>query len=476
MCRGTKGTYNAWADIVGDSSYNWDNLLPYFKKSTSLTAPDYSKRQADGKVLYDPTVFDNSYGGPLQVSWPNYTIKAGIEYIKAMEKAGIPETDAFDNGNLIGASWSANTINPINGNRCSSKNAFLERAVETTSIKVYTQTMAEKILFHGTTATGVLVTTDRQSYTLSAKKEVIVAAGTIQSPQLLMVSGIGPAKTLSHFSIPVISALEGVGKNLQDHCLWGISHEVSVETASRIMGFPEYAQQVLSDYMTSATGPLCAPHGPLGFEKLTGEALSSLSPASQTAISHLPADWPELEYLSIDCHIGDVSNIATSDPMNGKNYFTACAGLMTNLSRGTIDISSASVTDPPLIDFAYLTHPAEIEIAIAGFKRLRDIMDNAGAITVGDEYYPGRHVVQSDEQIHEFIKDNLAPVWHAAGTCAMGKQGAEDAVVDNKCRVFGTEGLRIVDASVFPLLPPCHPQATIYALAEKIADEIKSGL
>lgn len=471
--RGTRGTYQAWADMVDDQSYNWDRFLPYFMKSTSLTPPDYSRRQSDSEVAYDHTVFDN-LGGPLQISWPNYAVRWGSNLLEAMQKTGISMTDAFDNGSLLGAAWSASTIDPIKSTRCSSKTAYLEHAIETTSIKVYTQTRAERILFGGNTAIGVLVTTGGETYKLQANKEVILAAGAIQSPQLLMVSGVGPSQQLAHFDIPVVSNLDGVGQNLQDHCLFGISHRANVETASKVMSDSVYAQKVSEEFMTSGTGPLASPHGPLAFEKMSGSALSSFSPATRAAISKLPADWPEIEYMSIDIHCGDCSNFVTSDPMDGNNYFTILAGLMTNLSRGSITISSASSADHPIIDFAYLTHPAEVEIAIAAFKRVREIWDQAGSITIGEEYYPGRDTVHTNEQIYEFIKQNLAPVWHASGTCAMGKGGVMD-VVDSKCRVFGTKALRVVDASVFPLLPPCHPQATIYALAEKIADVIKAG-
>lgn len=394
-----------------------------------------------------------------------------------MAKAGIDRTDAFDNGSLIGSAWSASTIDPKNSHRSSSKTAYLDRALEKSDIKVYTQTRAEKILFDGTTAVDVLVNTDGQTYKLHANKEIILAAGAIQSPQLLMVSGIGPRETLEKHNIPIIAPMNGVGKNLQDHILFGISHRVSVETASKIMSDPTYAQKVTADYTTTASGPLTTPHGPLAFEKITNPALTSLSPSTLAAIAHFPPDWPELEYLSIDTHISDLSNLQTSDPKDGHNYFTLLTALMTNLSRGSISISSASTADPPLIDLGYLTHPAEMDLAIHAFKRLRCIWDNVGELSVGGEFYPGRDAVRTDddEGIAEFVKGNVAPVWHAAGTCAMGKLGDVDAVVDSKARVFGTKGLRVVDASVFPLLPPCHPQGTVYALAEKIADDVKAG-
>lgn len=397
--------------------------------------------------------------------------------IDAMSKAGISETTSFDDGSILGAAWSSTTLDPTKNTRVSSKTAYLELAVERSSIKVYTKTRAEKILFDGTTAEGVLVNTDGESYTLKAKKEIIVTAGAFQSPQLLMVSGVGPMEILAKHNIPMVANVPGVGQNMRDHVLFGISYRVTTETASRIMSDPVYAQHVATDFTENGAGPLTSPFGPLGFEKISGPALSSLTSETQAAIAHLPADWPEIEFMCIDAHCGDCSNFGIADPADGHNYLTLLTGLMTDLSRGSIGLASASTADSPVINMGYLTHPAELEIAVVAFKRIRDIWDHAGAITVGPEYYPGRDVVRSDndDQIREFVRNNLAPVFHAAGTCAMGKADDEMTVLDSECRVRGVQSLRVVDASSFPLLPPCHPQATIYALAEKIADDIKNG-
>ena len=129
---------------------------------------------------------------------------------------------------------------------------------------------------------------------------------------------------------------------------------------------------------------------------------------------------------------------------------------------------------PPLIDLAYLSSPADQDQAIAAFKRQRQFWSNISAITIGDETVPGPSV-QTDAEILAFIKSTVGPIWHASATCKMGKSGDGKAVVDSKFRVFGTKGLRVVDASVFPFLPPGHPQSTVYALAEKAAVEILEG-
>lgn len=159
--------------------------------------------------------------------------------------------------------------------------------------------------------------------------------------------------------------------------------------------------------------------------------------------------------------------------MDGYNYASLGTILAAPLSRGTVSISSANAADPPLIDPNYLSHPADLELAIASIRRQRDFWAQMKDVTIGDEIQPGSNVT-SDADILQFIKNALAPAPHACGTCRMGKKDSQ-SVVDSKGRVYGVKNLRVVDASVFPLLPPGHIQSTVYAVAEKIADDIVKG-
>lgn len=167
---------------------------------------------------------------------------------------------------------------------------------------------------------------------------------------------------------------------------------------------------------------------------------------------------------------------ATEDPRDGYNYATIATALVAPLSRGNITINSTSAADPPVINPNWLTHPADIELAVAAFKRQREVWSlGLSNITLGDERIPGVKV-QTDAEILHFIRESLAPVWHAACTCKMGRDTDEMAVLDSNANVRGVTGLRVVDASSFPILPPGHPQATIYAFAEKIAEVIAKGV
>lgn len=161
--------------------------------------------------------------------------------------------------------------------------------------------------------------------------------------------------------------------------------------------------------------------------------------------------------------------------MDGFNYVSLLIALITPLSRGNITISSADTVDPPVINPNWLSHPHDIEILLAGFKRAREIIrPHLNDILIGDESWPGVNIT-TDEQMVRMIHETVAPIYHPSSTCSMGKEGDEMAVIDKRARVFGVRGLRVVDASSMPFLPPGHPMSTVYALAEKIAAEILAG-
>ena len=200
----------------------------------------------------------------------------------------------------------------------------------------------------------------------------------------------------------------------------------------------------------------------------------NLSKRAITALSGFPSDWPELEWLPVSAYLGYQRNRQTEDPRDGYNYATVNPGLLAPLSRGTVGISSPDMADPPILNPNWLTDPTDQEIAVQSFRRSREIWSVLAeqGLTVGDvETLPGLNVT-SDRDILTYIQRSLMTIYHAAGTCKMGNFSDIMAVVDSKARVFGIKNLRVVDASSFPFLPPGHPQATVYALAEKIAADI----
>lgn len=292
-----------------------------------------------------------------------------------------------------------------------------------------------------------------------------------------MVSGIGPRTTLEEFKIPVIKELPGVGQNLWDQPFFGSSFRVQVTTNSAGLNDPALTAAAVQQYLTRASGPLSVSGtGVVGFERLPAEIRNGLSESTQRALNDaFPSDWPDLEFLPASGLFRNQSNFQTEDPVDGYNYATIATALVAPLSRGNITITSASMSDPPVINPNWLTHPADAEVAVAAFQRQRAVWKQMNNITIGPEYYPGPSV-QSDADILRVVRQSLAPIWHAAATCKMGSPSDKMAVIDTSAKVYGVEKLRVVDASSFPFLPPGHPQATVYALAEKIASEILQGL
>jgi choline dehydrogenase len=218
--RGTVGSYQEWASNVGDSSFTFDKLLPYFKKSANFTPPNYAKRGPGTEVLYNASDFSAS-GGPLHVSYSNFVPPAAPFFKEAFKASNFTQIAGMNGGQLIGWAEDSLSIDPRSETRSSSETSFLQQALDTTSLTVYSNTLAEQILFNETTASGVVVKAFGQRFTLSAKQEIIVSTGVFRTPQLLMVSGIGPKSTLESLGIPVVSDLAGVGQGLWDQPLFG---------------------------------------------------------------------------------------------------------------------------------------------------------------------------------------------------------------------------------------------------------------
>ncbi|KIW08004.1 uncharacterized protein PV09_00950 [Verruconis gallopava] len=471
--RATQGVFNLWASLTNDASWSWSSVFPYYKKSPTITPPNTSVRQANASVVYNPSAFDNSQNGPLQVSWPNFGSPLGTWIEGALTALGMAPNADFQSGSLNGSAWIPLTEESASETRESSATSFLSAVLGSSKLKVYAHTMAQKITFSGTTANGVNVQTLGLNYKLTAKKEVIIAAGAFQSPQLLMVSGIGPQATLASNGISVVKNLPGVGQNLQDHVLFGVTYPVNVITATRLVTDDIYAAQVLLQYL-SQQGPLTAPgFGIVGFEKLPAASRANFSATTQAALANFPADWPEVEYITVEGIVNGLKNASDQEVQDGYNYGAIAGALVAPVSRGSVSISSSNINDPPVIDLGYLTDPADQEVSLALFKRIRDAWAQT-TVQVGPEYTPGA-AVQSDADILNYIRETITPVWHAAGTCKMGNSSDALAVVDSHARVWGVQNLRVVDASIFPLLPPGHPQSACYMVAEKIADFIKNG-
>ncbi|KAF8854637.1 alcohol oxidase [Acephala macrosclerotiorum] len=472
--RPTVGSFQYWADLVGDQSYTWPNVLPFFKKSTHLTLPNVQKRNVQNvTVPYDPTAFDNSLDGPIQVSWGNWIDITGTWLALAIQSIGLPlGPTGFSSGILSGFSgWVTAEIRAEDATR-SSSDIYLRQAIKNTQIAVYTHTQAMKILFDQGNlrkANAVLVSTAGLEYTVSATKEIIVSTGVFHSPQLLMVSGIGPKATLDAHNIPVIADLPGVGQNLRDQIFFDVLSGVNTPTTGTLIADPTQSANILSQYLNNASGPWSSAGGFITFEKIP-PAQRNFTKRTTSLLNTLPSDWPEIEYI--------VLAFPNVPGANASTVGAVSATIQAPFSRGNVTISSSSMSNPPVINMGWLTDPADCELLVAAFKRCRQAWASPAisSIKVGPEIALGE-AVQSDADILAWIRTQVVQIWHPSSTCKMGKSLKEDgmAVVDSHARVFGVQGFRVVDLSVVPFTPPGHPSATVYMLAEKIADVIKKG-
>lgn len=494
--RGSTASYQKWADIVDDQSYTLANLTPYFKRSVTFTPP--SGRSLDNVTTnYDQSDFSSS-GGPVQVGYGQWLTVGGTWLQKAFQTMGLKETNGFNSGNLLGYHFSQSTIRASDQTRSSSAayiHSVQSNSATSKNLKVFTQTQAKRVDFDTSSgrpkATGVEVTAllGLSNYNIKARREVILSAGTFQSPQLLMLSGIGPGDQLAEHGISQTVSAPGVGQNMWDHVMFGPSYSVKFPTVGSFLVNPVAVAASLVEYITSATGQLTYAADILGWEKLSKlpSYRGRFSSATLDALDGFPDDWPEVEYINADAYAGDFRFPVLQQPLDGKMYVGILGAMVAPMSRGNVTLQSSNPLSKPAVNPNWLSHPVDQEVAVAWYRRMREVFatsDYQSQLEQPDsEAYPGLDK-DDDEQILEVIRQSAMTVWHAAGTCRMGKSTVRDGfkvpvdnmdVIDSEAKVFGVDGLRVVDASSFPFLPPGHPMSTIYALAEKIAENIISG-
>ena len=276
----TKGAFQMWADMVDDQSYNYNNdVSKYYRKSMNFTPPDTDTRLANSTPSYNPA--DTVIGGPLDISYPAFAQPWSTWVAKAMEAIGIKNTNAFIDGSLNGSSWLMHTIDHKTGFRSSAESAFLHPYLGRSNLAVFDNTLGERIIFDGNkVATSVQVTTANISYTLRVRREVVISGGAFQSPQLLQVSGVGPAALLREHGISVVADRPGVGDSMNDQVFFGIAYRVNVQTASSLR-YGSNSEIAAKEFTTNATGPLTSPGGDyVGYEKVPQSLRNSFSAAS----------------------------------------------------------------------------------------------------------------------------------------------------------------------------------------------------
>ena len=405
--RGNRHDFDHW-QALGNEGWSYADVLPYFKKAENREL---------GASAY------HGVGGPLHVFELPAINPLTSAFIEAGEELGWSRNDDSNGAAQEGFGTFQNTIR--DGKRHSTAVGYLHPVMSRPNLTVWTETLATRVLFEGTRAVGVAYLKDGSEQQVRAKKEVILSGGTINSPQLLMLSGVGPGEHLQKFGIRVVADVAGVGENLHDH-------------------------PIVYTYYTT---------------KLSYSAFGGLA-ASGNAFVKTQADLPEPD-LQLICAPFSVP------PVLGNGY-TVVVALATPQSRGRLTLRSTDPTQHPAIFANYLAKQEDGEKLVTGIQLVRRLnQTKALAAFYQEDAHPGAQLQRAEELV-EFVRNNIQSFYHPVGTCKMGHDAL--AVVDEQLRVRGTEGLRVVDASIMPTIVNGNTNAATIMIGEKAADLIKATI
>ncbi|NUA29304.1 GMC family oxidoreductase [Cupriavidus basilensis] len=448
--RGTPADYDRWAS-AGCDGWAWDDVLPYFRRA------ECNERVAGRDD--DPW---HGGSGPLHVSDLRTPNPFGQRFIEAAQQAGYRRNDDFNGVDQEGAGWYQ--VTQHGGERWNAARAYLHRgdAADRASnggrenLHVMTGAQVLRIEFEGRHAVGVVVRLDGRETLLRARREVIVSAGAFGSPQLLMVSGVGPASHLRELGIPVVHDLPGVGANLQDHLDIIVHKRVA---ASELFGVSVGgAFRLLAEILRYR-------------RERTGMLTSNFAEAGAFLKSHAGLDEPDLQLHFVvgmaDDHMRRIRL--------GHGYSCHVCVLRPK-SRGEVRLASPDIREAPMIDPCFLSDPRDLDGLVAGVRIVRRILAQPQLAAFGGKELYSAHLPADggdDSAIRAMIRAHADTIYHPVGTCRMGMD--EYAVVDPQLRVRGVEGLRVVDASIMPTLIGGNTNAPAIMIGERAHDLIRHG-
>ncbi|MCX2900179.1 GMC family oxidoreductase [Pseudomonas mandelii] len=430
--RGQRADYHAWAS-AGNAGWGWDDVLPYFRRAECNDLGPGPTRGTDG---------------PLSASSIKARHPLTEGFIGAAEALGVPHIEDFNTGDQEGVGYYQLTTRK--GLRCSTAVAYLNPAKRRANLTIEALAQAEKILFEGTRAVGIQYRQNGQSLTVKARREVILSAGALQSPQLLQLSGVGPAPLLKKFNIPAVHVLPGVGENLQDHLQIRLIYECTQPiTTNDELRSPLRKLRMGLQWLLTRGGPLA-----IGINQ--GGLFTRVLEQSAT---------PDIQY-----HFGTLSADSAGGSVHPFSGFTMSVCQLRPESRGHVRITSTDPTQPPSMQPNYLSTELDRQTVIAAVRYTRKLAATEPLNgLIRREYRPGIEQ-QSDEQILEFCRQYGATIFHPSGTCKMGNDPL--AVVDSRLRVHGVQGLRVVDCSIMPTLVSGNTNVPVVMIAEKASTMI----
>jgi choline dehydrogenase len=432
--RGNPLDFERWQE-QGASGWSYADVLPYFRRAEAYAGGGDAYRGTDGKLA----TTRGARANPLHAAWLAAGRQAGYPFTADMN--GFQQEGFGDMDMTVGA-----------GRRCSAANAYLRPAMRRTNLAVHTHALATRILFEGRRAVGVRYLRGAQVHDVRVRREVIVSAGPINSPQLLKLSGVGPAEELAACGIDVRHELRGVGENLQDHL------ELYFQVASR-------EPVTLYAHMSRWRRAL------IGMRWLL--AHDGLGASNHFETGGFIRSSAGVRYPDIQFHFLPLAVSYDGSALAREHGFQAHVGPMRSQSQGWVRLSSAQPSDPPRIFFNYMSQAADWQQMRACVRLTREIFAQPAFDRYrGREIAPGE-AVQSDAAIDAFVRARAESAFHPCGTCRMGSGSDPLAVVDPQTRVIGLEALRVVDSSIMPSVTTGNLNAPTIMLAEKAADHIR---
>jgi 4-pyridoxate dehydrogenase len=436
--RGNRGDYDRWANS-GLTQWSYAHALPYFKRQESWEGGETEYRGGSGPITTRYTRYDD----PL------------VEAFKeAGRMLGHPSTEDYNGEQQHGFGRTQSTV--VKGRRSSAATGYLRPALGRKNLQVETDALVTRLVFEGNRAVGVEYTKDGQTAILRAEREVLLSGGVINSPQLLMLSGIGDPEELQRHNIPVKVGLKGVGKNLQDHL------SVGVEYARRGQGpfparmrFDNIAMEMAQAYLFGTGRATDLPGGVMGFIKSSqAREMPDIQILFRMAPVGLKPYWPFIQQPAADS-------------------FGPRAVLLRPTSRGSVELASTDPSAAMRIHQGFLGTDADIKLIREGVRMVREVCRQKPVQAfAAAELAPGP-AAESDAEIDAHVRKIGATAHHPLGTCKMGVDSDDTAVVDPECKVRGIDGLRVVDAAVMPDLVGANINATVLMIAEKMADIIR---
>ncbi len=437
--RGNRWDYDHWAEL-GCAGWSWAEVLPFFKRS---------ERQARG-----PGAF-HGVDGTMNVVDTNFRFPASEAFVESCAEVGIARNDDFNGEEQEGAGFFQVTQSPLGGRRGSAGTDFLDEARARPNLVVETGTLVTRVLFEGRRAIGVECLDPRRravTRRVRASKEVILSAGVINTPQLLKLSGVGPREELEALGIPLVHELAGVGENLQDHPDILVRRRDRRRASFSLQPGP-YTASFLRRFLSRREPFIYTPTDAGAFVRSSEE---EPRPDLQLQFAAVRME-PHGRGLFMPARFGFVLHVCNMRPR----------------SRGRVRLRSASPLDPPRIEANYFADAADLEALVGGLKIARRVLGaSAMAPFAGEEEVPGAGV-QTDDDLRAFLRRRVETVYHTASSCKMGTDPM--AVVDPDLRVHGIEALRVIDASIMPVIPSSNIHAPTVMVAERGAAMILEG-